>query len=488
MKPLEIDDPSEPSVEGFCRRRGRHPSNTSIGVLEDAEGLIPLVVSPADNPPLGVVRGMQRRPGKILTALTFIIIVVLSVAVLFKSIAPSTDLDIGMDATEALGALQAPSTDLDIGMDATEALGALQAGAVYRRLNGVVQNPFQMMRSYGYQWSRIRVMVDPNGDYGLLQDQHYVLETARQAKEQNLKILLDFHYSHWWADPENQWTPLTWREQINSTAYLSDKIYEHTKSVMQAMVDQGTAPDAVQVGNEVTNGMLWGSGHLPDHWGNFVQYVNQGIAAIDDVIANTAPKAKRPKIVMHLDTGGDLEKCEWWIRSYLSHFGKLDVLGLSYYPMWHGTLQDLKVNIDNISLKFPQLEIWVVETAYYFTGDGCAPNDDDCNRKLPFPQTEQGQYDYLCALRKTLLSTKCKAVFYWGSHWSQPKKWFKGEEEWEDAERRSLFDSNGLAQGTAYLLVRWGFEVLHGGFHQLMREWQKEVLLTSDDQGHALWG
>lgn len=335
---------------------------------------------------------------------------------------------------------------LHVGMDPSEALGALTGGALYRRLNGVVQDPFKMMRSYGYTWARIRVMVDPNGDYGVLQNLEYVLDTARQARDQHLNILLDFHYSHWWADPGNQWTPLTWRENISSTEYLSDKVFHHTKSVMQALVDQGTLPDAVQLGNEVTNGMLWESGRLPDHWGNFVQYVNQGIAAIDDVVASMIPKAVRPTIVMHLDIGGNLTKCEWWIRSYLSHGGKLDVLGLSYYPMWHGTLQDLKANIDNILLKFPQLDVWVVETAYYFTGDGCDPGDDACNTKLPFPQTEQGQYDYLCALRKTLLSTKCKAVFYWGSHWSQPKKWFKGNEEWEDAERRSLFDSNGRAQ------------------------------------------
>ena len=86
----------------------------------------------------------------------------------------------------------------------------------------------------------------------------------------------------------------------------------------------------------------------------------------------------------------------------------------------------------------------MVETAYYYDGY-CLDGDEECQRKIPYPPSEENQYKFLKALRETLLQTKCRAVFYWGSHWSQPSNWFFGTERWEDTERRALFDRTGRA-------------------------------------------
>ena len=142
---------------------------------------------------------------------------------------------------------------------------------------------------------------------------------------------------------------------------------------------------------------------------------------------------------------------EAWMKAYLKLGGTVEVIGLSWYPMWHGTFTDLERNLHNLNTIFPDIDIWVVETAYYWNGD-CDPNDP-CSRMFPFPLTEQGQYDFLQNLRSVLLGTSCKAVFYWGSHWTQPQKWFVANESWEDAERRSLFDRSGrVLKGMAGLV------------------------------------
>lgn len=341
------------------------------------------------------------------------------------------------------------------GLDPSEAYMVEDNGGVFRRLDGTPVHSLQVVKENGYKWIRLRIMVDPTGTYGLAQDLDYVLRMARDVKKFKFKFLLDFHYSHWWADGQNQWTPDHWRAENNTDPSMYDLlhcVFNYTYRVMRVLHDEGVLPNAVQVGNEISAGMLWGHGKLPKHWDNdpanvpqswlnLVALINKGIEAIDAVVAKPS---ERPKIVIHLDTGGDTEYTEHWMSTYFKLGGSCDIIGLSWYPMWHGSFEDLKNNINNLSDTFPDQEVWVVETAYYYQGY-CAEDDIGCNEKLPFPQTEQGQYDFLEALRETLLQTKCRAVFYWGSHWTQPKLWFRASEDWEDAERRSLFDRNGRA-------------------------------------------
>uniref|UniRef100_A0A7S3P3T7 arabinogalactan endo-beta-1,4-galactanase n=1 Tax=Amphora coffeiformis TaxID=265554 RepID=A0A7S3P3T7_9STRA len=240
---------------------------------------------------------------------------------------------------------------------------------------------------------------------------------------------------------------------------LQDGLYQYTHRVLQVLLQESVFPDAIQFGNEISAGMLWPIGKLPLHkdwdptdhditqeWENVVKLIQTGIQAMDDVLQDVqiSLRPTRPRVVIHLDTGGDSEFTQHWMETYLALQGTCDIIGLSWYPMWHGTLEDLRKNIDNLSNKFPDQEVWLVETAYYWEGY-CAADDPECRAKFPFPLTEQGQSDHLGKLRDMLLQTKCRAVFYWGSHWTQPQKWFRSEagETWEDAERRALFNRTG---------------------------------------------
>lgn len=228
---------------------------------------------------------------------------------------------------------------------------------------------------------------------------------------------------------------------------------------MEVLRDENVLPDAVQIGNEISSGMLWDLGKLPKDWDNdfstdpstlptewynLRDFIQSGIDAVNSVVAD---RSEKPLIVLHLDTGGNQAYTEKWFKAYFSLKGTCDVIGLSWYPMWHGTFEDLRANINNLSIKFPQQQVWVVETAYYNSGCYCNKNDIKCRKTHPYPMDEQGQYNFLKKLRETLLSTRCRAVFYWGSHWSQPDKWFRSTEgeDWPDPTRRALFDKNGRA-------------------------------------------
>jgi arabinogalactan endo-1,4-beta-galactosidase len=348
---------------------------------------------------------------------------------------------------------------LMVGTDASEAFAVEDGGGVFRRHeDDAVAPALSIVQEYGYEWIRLRIMVDPNGEYGLTQDLSYVLRMAREAKLQyGFRVLLDFHYSHWWTDGENQWSPPRWRFPENDTEVdvetLKQNLYTYTRHVLQVMYDEDCLPDAVQIGNEISSGMLWPQGQLPAHWNDrrplpsewhaLKDLLQSGMEAVHSIAAEN-PDVERPLTVIHLDTGGSKDYTEQWLKTFFSLGGTCDVIGLSWYPMWHGTFEDLKDNIDNLSVQFPDQQVWVVETAYYYDG-GCWDGDEECLRKIPYPPSEENQYKFLKALRETLLKTKCRAVFYWGSHWSQPSKWFRGTESWEDTERRALFDRTGRA-------------------------------------------
>lgn len=335
------------------------------------------------------------------------------------------------------------------GFDGSEALGAKRSNVIFKDIDGTPKEPIQIFKDHGYTYSRLRVMVNPSGSYGLFQDVEYVKEMAREIVHVNsMKLLLDFHYSHWWADPENQWIPLNWRDQNNiddssniSLEILKEHVYNHTREVMEELILQETVPDAVQVGNEVNAGMLWETGRIQnDDMQNFVQLTNTAIDAMKDSFSAHKVATPFPRIVMHLASGGWTEFTEKWFTTFTKYGGVFDIVGLSYYPQWHGSLQDLAENMKNMKTVFPEKDVWVVESAYYWT--------ETCNscETLHFDQTEDGQYDYLKALHQVLVDYgNNTAVFYWGSHWTQANRWMKSNETWEETGNRSLFDTNAQA-------------------------------------------
>lgn len=331
------------------------------------------------------------------------------------------------------------------GFDASEALGAKRSKVPFKDIDGTPKDPIAIFKDHGYTYSRLRVMVGPSGSDGLFQDLEYVKEMARDIVKQNsMKLLLDFHYSHWWADDENQLIPLEWIEDSGSHddgnikfSMLEEHVYNHTRAVMEELIKQETIPDAVQIGNEVNSGILWEHGRIVDgEMGSFVKLTNSATRAMKDSFSANNVESAFPQIVMHLASGGRADFTEQWFTNFTKAGGECDVIGLSYYPFWHRSLKDLSNNMKNIKSIFPNKSVWVVESAYYWTEP---PRGVD---HLPFDQSEDGQFDYLQSLLNVLKDYGHNtAVFYSGSHWTQPHLWINSNKTWGD-ESRSLFDQN----------------------------------------------
>jgi arabinogalactan endo-1,4-beta-galactosidase len=135
----------------------------------------------------------------------------------------------------------------------------------------------QIFKNHGYNWIRLRIFVEPVGG-NLPNDLKYTLTLAQDAKKLGYKFLLDFHYANTWADPGKQPTPGAWRDLTHKQR--AEKVFEYTRDTIGAFRDAGVLPDMVQVGNEITAGMLWPDGKLPDNWDNFADYVRAGVKGI----------------------------------------------------------------------------------------------------------------------------------------------------------------------------------------------------------------
>jgi arabinogalactan endo-1,4-beta-galactosidase len=203
----------------------------------------------------------------------------------------------------------------------------------------------------------LRVFVDPAAKKGYSKkgycDLAHTLIMARRIKAAGMKFLLDFHYSDTWADPASQTKPAAWAELHGKE--LQKAVYDHTKQVVAALKKQDTLPDMVQIGNEISNGMLWPDGQVwkSKDWDGFCGLLRAGVAGVKDVDAS-------PKIMIHLAWGGQNPESRAFFDKVIARGVPFDVIGQSYYPKWHGTLGDLKANLTDLAGRYRQ-DVVVVE-------------------------------------------------------------------------------------------------------------------------------
>jgi len=206
------------------------------------------------------------------------------------------------------------------------------------------------------------------------------------------KFLLDYHYSDTWADPQKQYLPKAW-EGISHEA-LVDSVYDYTRRTIIAFRDSMAMPDMVQVGNEVSNGMLWPDGKLPENWDNFTDLLQAGINGVFAGCGNSPA----PQIMVHIDKGGDWVFTEEWYDELISRGVRFDVIGQSYYPWWHGTLLDLRNNMYNTARKYEK-PIILVEVAY------CSSPTEYKEHPGPFPESPEGQRQFMDEVNRIVLGT-----------------------------------------------------------------------------------
>jgi arabinogalactan endo-1,4-beta-galactosidase len=266
---------------------------------------------------------------------------------------------------------------------------------------GVAEPGLQILKNHGYTWVRLRVMVDP---ISLPNTLEYTIASGKDAKARGFKVLLDFHYSDDWADPQHQTVPRAWAKMSHEE--LEKAVFVYTRDTIAAMRKQHVLPDMVQVGNEITVGMMWPDGRLPAQWKNFADLLLAGIHGVD----KGRGWGRRPAIMIHIDKGGNQAATKWFLDNLAQYHVPYDVLGQSFYPWWQGSLDDLKNNLAFVWNTYHK-DVVVAETAYdWRTGE------DFKGKPVPFPQTPEGQRDFLAALNQVVREApggKVRGIFWW---------------------------------------------------------------------------
>jgi arabinogalactan endo-1,4-beta-galactosidase len=299
---------------------------------------------------------------------------------------------------------------LDIrGADISSLKKSEDKGGVYAYEDGRTGDALEILHDHGMNYARIRVWVDSPDGY---HQKEQLLEMAKRLKTNGLKLLVDFHYSDSWADPGKQNKPAAWSDL--NFEQLRQALYDHTYDVCNRLKAQGTPPDMVQIGNEINNGMLWPDGHA-DNWDRLAALLKEGFRAVKDCSPSTL-------VMLHIAEGGDNQLARWWFDHAVERSVPFDVIGISYYPYWHGTLFDLQNNLNDIALRYNR-DIIVVETAYPFTNQ----ENDDSPNIIPspnisgYPTTPEGQRKMLAdvmSIVRAIPDGHGRGVFYWDATWT----------------------------------------------------------------------
>ncbi len=262
-----------------------------------------------------------------------------------------------------------------------------------------------------------------------------VVAMAQRAKAAGLDVMIDFHYSDGWADPGKQYPPLDW--QAMTVPQMTAALETFTQQTMQALKQAGVTPKWVQIGNEITQGMLWPLGRVPE-WESLAGFLKAGGRAVKSVFPDC-------QVVLHLDAGGDNQTARRWFTQISAHQVPFDIIGLSFYPPWHGSLSQLTANMQDLHQRFHK-PVMVVETAYPWTTEN---GDQDRNLYTSTgaetdPMTPQGQAAFMSRLGKAVASVPGgTGIFYWAPEWV-PSTRFGGHlvTGWDNV---TLFDFHGHA-------------------------------------------
>lgn len=278
------------------------------------------------------------------------------------------------------------------GADVSSLPACERAGVTYAAAGG---DPLAGMHAHGARMARIRVWHTP-GDAAPESGPPGAIALARRARAAGLDVMLCLHYSDTWADPAHQSPPRAWAGL--AARALEDSVRLWTRAVVGDCVRAGVTPSIVQVGNEITPGLLWPTGRLggPDP-----RAARLACARLLRAAMRGARQASpRTRVALHIDRGGDPATAERWFAERWADGVRPDVLALSYYPWWHGPLDSLSATLERLR-RFDR-PVLIAETAHPWT---LAPGDATHNPvgepwRDPdhFGATPQGQRAFLAAL------------------------------------------------------------------------------------------
>jgi len=323
------------------------------------------------------------------------------------------------------------------GLGSTFLLGAdISALAQVEKRGGVFldhakpDDAIAIFRQNGWNSFRLRLFVNPNGQGGTVNTLDYTRALARRIKASGAVFILDIHYSDTWADPQHQIKPAAWKDL--GFADLQKQVEKYTTDVIEDLQKNGCGPDIVQIGNEITGGTLWPDAQVavplstvkvydstvkpvtpPQPYDDVLQW--ERLCAILAAGARGVRAASEPghpiRIMIHIDCGGDWPVTQWFFDHLSAHHIDYDIIGQSYYPYWHGTLENVRENLAQTAARY-QKDILIVETAYPWKN----PQRWAQRRNMAWPISPRGQEDFLHDLSGTVSRTPDGhglGVIYW---------------------------------------------------------------------------
>lgn len=299
-----------------------------------------------------------------------------------------------------------------------------KAGAQYKTQEGKqIDDLLPWLHDEGMNAMRVRLFVNPADhknkypskyDPNACQDLEYITPLCKRIVDDGFNLMLDFHYSDTWADPAKQWTPEAWKNLTDEQLY--EKIYDYTKETLISLKEEGVIPSFIQPGNEISYGMLWGAEDASSsslkkvfmgsdaNWMRFGRLLSQAIKACREVCPNA-------KIVLHTERVAQVDV----LTNFYDWMNKLDVdydiIGLSYYPYFHGDMNMLDKALSSLQSRYPEKNIMIVETGYSYKWEVPGTTHDYSGK---WAYSEEGQDKFAKDLVATLEKyEKVDGLFWW---------------------------------------------------------------------------
>jgi len=328
------------------------------------------------------------------------------------------------------------------GGDVSAAADEERQGVVFKD-HGQPEDIFKIFKDHGATCIRLRLFVNPHGRGGTFNDLPYTIALAKRVKAAGLLFSLDLHYSDTWADPQHQITPAAWQQL--AFPQLVDQVRTYTEQTLQAFQAAGVTPDVVQIGNEITHGLLWPLGHVDPNGANQdVQFdhvaalLKAGIEGVHLALGKDTPT----KILIHIDGADATKTALWFFDNITRRQVPFDMIGFSYYPFSSDKLSTVKRTFQLVATKYGKPMI-IAETGYPFVD---SPLWKGQHRSFAFPLTPEGQKQYLQTLIEIVHDAPNglgAGVLYWFPE-SVPAPGASGWHTWNGGDA-AMFDHNGNA-------------------------------------------
>lgn len=314
-------------------------------------------------------------------------------------------------------------------------LGYFEARGIVYRVKGEPRDALQVLKDGGLTCVRLRLFNSSTeraraNPYNCINNLDYTLPLALRVKQAGLKVLLDFHYSDTWADPGKQAKPAAWTNLAFPD--LSRQMRSYNSNCIAAFRSAGAMPDYVQIGNEIIGGLLWpdgrvgGSNDTPGQWSKLGQLLTNATAGIKDAAGN-----QMPKVIVHIDRGGDWRATQWFFDNLERQQVAFDIIGQSYYPWWHGSLEAFRSCLTNTARKYGK-PVLVAETAFPWSNS---------TNLYGLAASPSGQVEFVAALAQAMEcipAPQRAGIVWWGAEYQAlPRMGLAG------FDRKSFFDSQG---------------------------------------------